>query len=79
MTAIEDPIERLSIRTSHPLWLVERWVKQFGFEETQIMCEINLTAPIMTGRVNTTKISPKECLIQLESEGFEVKGSSSCT
>jgi 16S rRNA (cytosine967-C5)-methyltransferase len=26
--------------------------------------------------VNTTKISPKECLTQLESEGFEVKGSS---
>jgi 16S rRNA (cytosine967-C5)-methyltransferase len=74
--AIEDPIERLSIRTSHPLWLVQRWVEQFGFEETQVMCEINLTAPIMTGRVNTTKISPKECLTQLESEGFEVKGSS---
>jgi 16S rRNA (cytosine967-C5)-methyltransferase len=74
--AIENPIERLSIRTSHPLWLVQHWVEQFGFEETQVMCEINLTAPIMTGRVNTTKISPKECLTQLESEGFEVKGSS---
>lgn len=73
--AIEDPIERLSIRTSHPLWLVQRWVGQFGFEETKVMCEINLTAPIMTGRVNTTKISRDECLARLESEGFEVKGS----
>ena len=32
--AIENPLERLSIRTSHPLWLVKRWVDQFGFEET---------------------------------------------
>ena len=31
---IENPLERLSIRTSHPLWLVKRWVDQFGFEET---------------------------------------------
>ncbi|MCQ6274045.1 16S rRNA (cytosine(967)-C(5))-methyltransferase RsmB [Bacillus sp. V3B] len=73
--AIEDPIERLSIRTSHPLWLVKRWVSQFGFEETKAMCELNLTAPTMTGRVNTTKISRDECLVQLASEGFEVKAS----
>ena len=31
---IENPMERLSIQTSHPLWLVKRWVDQFGFEET---------------------------------------------
>ena len=48
--------------TSHPLWLVKRWVDQFGFEETRVMCELNLTAPMMTARVNTTKTNREECL-----------------
>jgi 16S rRNA (cytosine967-C5)-methyltransferase len=27
-----DPIERLSLETSHPKWLVKRWAEQFGFD-----------------------------------------------
>ena len=72
---IENPLERLSIRTSHPLWLVKRWVDQFGFEETTVMCELNLTPPMMTGRVNITKTNREECLEILRGEGFEVEAS----
>ena len=32
---IKDPLERLSIETSHPIWLVERWNEQYGFEKTK--------------------------------------------
>ena len=32
---IEDPIERLAVATSHPLWMIERWVSAFGFQETE--------------------------------------------
>jgi 16S rRNA (cytosine967-C5)-methyltransferase len=28
-----DEIERISIETSHPRWLLERWIEQFGREE----------------------------------------------
>ena len=72
---IENPLEKLSIRTSHPLWLVKRWVDQFGFEETTVMCELNLTPPMMTGRVNRTKTNREECLEILRAEGFEVEAS----
>ena len=72
---IENPVERLAIQTSHPLWLVKRWVEQFGFEETSIMCELNLTPPMMTGRVNRTKTNREECLEILRAEGFEVEAS----
>src|SRR5690606_26326944 len=34
---IKDPIERLSIETSHPQWLVSRWVEFYGFEQTSVM------------------------------------------
>lgn len=70
-----DDIERLSIYTSHPKWLVERWVNQFGFEKTKEICEANLTAPVQTARVNVTKICRDECMKQLAEEGFHVEAS----
>lgn len=72
---IADRNERLAIETSHPKWLVDRWVGQFGFEKTQEMCEINLTAPLQTARVNLTKISVRECIEDLEEEGFQIEKS----
>ena len=72
---VADPIERLAIETSHPVWLVKRWVEQLGFEKTKEMCKLNLTAPLQTARVNVTKISRAACLQQLTDEGFQVEAS----
>ncbi|WP_053366146.1 16S rRNA (cytosine(967)-C(5))-methyltransferase RsmB [Bacillus sp. FJAT-27245] len=72
---IQDRTVRLAIETSHPEWLVKRWISQFGFEKTKEMCEINLTAPLQTGRVNLSKISRDECVTLLEGEGFMVEAS----
>jgi 16S rRNA (cytosine967-C5)-methyltransferase len=38
---IHDPIERLSIVTSHPAWLIDRWTKAFGFEEAEAFARAN--------------------------------------
>ncbi|MFE8695232.1 16S rRNA (cytosine(967)-C(5))-methyltransferase RsmB [Cytobacillus sp. FJAT-53684] len=75
LDSLNDPNERLAIETSHPLWLVKRWVDQLGFEQTKQMCELNLTAPLQTARVNLTKTTIDDCLAQLAEEGFEVEGS----
>ncbi|WP_174733880.1 16S rRNA (cytosine(967)-C(5))-methyltransferase RsmB [Mesobacillus harenae] len=72
---IEDPIERLSVSTSHPVWLVKRWVGQFGYDRAQEMCELNLTAPLQTARVNVTKTTREECIKRLEEEGYLVEPS----
>lgn len=72
---IKDPIERLSIETSHPNWLVKRWVEQLGYEKAKAMCEVNLTAPLQTARVNVTKISRKKCLEMLQEEGYQAEES----
>ncbi|MEH7106817.1 16S rRNA (cytosine(967)-C(5))-methyltransferase RsmB [Bacillus sp. JJ1764] len=72
---VHDPIERLSLETSHPQWLVKRWADQFGYEKTKEMCEINQLAPLQTARVNIAKISRDDCVNLLEEEGFQIEKS----
>lgn len=72
---IKDPIERVSIETSHPFWLVKRWEEQFGLDKTREMCEMNLVAPKQTARVNTTKLTREELIHNLSGIGVEVKPS----
>lgn len=75
LDTITDPIERLATETSHPKWLVSRWAAQFGFEKTKAMCEVNLTAPLQTARVNLARISREEIILLLEEEGFQIEKS----
>lgn len=72
---IQDEKERLAIETSHPIWLVKRWIEQFGYEKAKDMCEMNLTAPLQTARVNVKKISRNELIPILREEGFDVEAS----
>src|SRR5205807_1620369 len=36
-----DPIEKLAIQTSHPAWLIGRWVDAIGFEEAGAFAHAN--------------------------------------
>ena len=44
-TTVADPLEKLAVQTSHPLWLVQRWAKQFGIEETEAFARANNSVP----------------------------------
>ncbi|MEI5906124.1 16S rRNA (cytosine(967)-C(5))-methyltransferase RsmB [Bacillus spongiae] len=72
---LKDREERLSVETSHPLWLVKRWVSQFGYEKTKEMCETNILAPFQTGRANETKVTVEELIPMLKEENVEVEKS----
>ena len=52
----EDPIPYLAVNYSHPVWLVEEWLRIWGFEKTREFCQANLEIPPATLRVNTLKI-----------------------
>lgn len=56
------PLERLSIETSHPLWLVKMLNKQYGYEETVRICQAFLDVPGHCARVNTLLTSQVEML-----------------
>lgn len=73
--AIDDPLERLAVATSHPRWLVKRWVEQYGLERTEAMCEENLRPARQTARVNGTKITRDKACERLAREGFSVEAS----
>jgi 16S rRNA (cytosine967-C5)-methyltransferase len=75
LSNILDPIERVSIETSHPYWLVKRWSEQFGIDKTKEMCELNLLAPTQTARVNQSLITREDALSLLREEGFSVEPS----
>ena len=38
---IHDPLENLSVATSHPQWLIERWSKAFGSAEAEALAHAN--------------------------------------
>ena len=66
--APSDPLERLSVEESHPLWLVRRWAERFGLDEARRLCAAdNLPAPL-TLRVNRLRGTPDELLARLQLE-----------
>ncbi|MDQ0227655.1 16S rRNA (cytosine(967)-C(5))-methyltransferase RsmB [Metabacillus niabensis] len=73
LNEITNENERLAIRTSHPLWLVDKWVKQFGFSETEKMCEANLIPPSQTARVNQMKVGVNDLIEQLNANDIPVE------
>ena len=53
-----DEIEKISIETSHPRWLYEKWIRQFGVEETNKLATVNNQIPKSSFRL-TGKFSRK--------------------
>lgn len=66
----EDIAEHLSIRESHPGWLVERWLRQFGPARTQAMLFANNQPASVVVRTHTGKISRDALLGQFQGMGL---------
>jgi 16S rRNA (cytosine967-C5)-methyltransferase len=67
------PTERMAQETSHPRWMVERWIGQWGAEETRALCEAHNEVPPVTLRTNTLKVSRGELSGILEEEGVRTE------
>jgi 16S rRNA (cytosine967-C5)-methyltransferase len=64
----EDPVLHISVSQSHPLWLVQRWVKERGVEETLKMCTFNNQTSSLTLRTNSLKMHRKDLIEKLRQE-----------
>ncbi|NRD44276.1 16S rRNA (cytosine(967)-C(5))-methyltransferase RsmB [Corallococcus exiguus] len=69
----KDPVEYLSVRESHPRWLVERWIRQFGRERAEAMLVANNLPPAVVIRANTSKVTRDALLAQLKEVGVEAR------
>ena len=65
----------ISIKYSHPQWLITRWLSRFGEKETIELCEVNNQAPPLCIRTNTLKITRDELIRVLEEEDLKVEES----
>ena len=70
---VEDPIDRLSIETSHPHWLIDRWVNAFGFEEAANLARANNQPAPAAFRLTAKSQHDKEQILdRLTAAGVEV-------
>ena len=67
----QDPALHLSIIHSHPLWLVQRWIKEMGIEETLDACVFNNRISPLTLRTNTLKMGREELIEKLGKKGLK--------
>jgi len=58
---------------SHPLQIVERWLKRYGFADTVKICQANNKIPTLVIRTNTLKLFRPELKGILEKENISVR------
>lgn len=64
-----DPIAYLAVATSHPRWLVERWVSRMGAEEAERLLRADNEEPGVTVRANAHRMKPAALAQALRAEG----------
>jgi 16S rRNA (cytosine967-C5)-methyltransferase len=71
-TKIDDPTERIAITTSHPAWLIERWIKAFGREEAEAFARSNNEPAPIAFRVIKNRAKESEVIERLQLAGAEL-------
>ena len=72
---VSDPMERIAIATSHPLWLIDRWVSSFGLAEAEAFARANNEVPPVAFRVVANKAERAAVLARLSEAGATIEES----
>ncbi|NLC38133.1 MAG: 16S rRNA (cytosine(967)-C(5))-methyltransferase RsmB [Clostridia bacterium] len=70
-----DPVGHISLKYSHPRWLVEKWLWRFGAKDTIALCQYNNSPAPLSIRVNTLRISREELQDKLKEKGVLTRAS----
>ena len=68
-----EPLHYLSVKYSFPIWMLDKWVSQFGYEVTEKICRDSHMEKPTVVRCNLTKASKEEIIEELEGQGITVK------
>ena len=66
-----DPVAYLSAATSHPTWLVGRWVKRYGRDSAERICRYGMMRPEIFLRPNRLRIEPAALVDRLAEENAD--------
>jgi 16S rRNA (cytosine967-C5)-methyltransferase len=66
----DDSVAALAIACSHPEWLIEKWLDEFGLEEAKLLMQANNQKAPLVLRVNSLKISKVELLQRMAEAGM---------
>ena len=66
---IDGAIERIAVRTSHPPWLIEKWVAMLGAERAEALAAANNETPPAAFRVNELRAAPRDIIERLRRAG----------
>lgn len=70
--ATKDTVTYLSVKYSHPTWLVQRWLEQFGKDTTIALLEADNEVPKVSIRVNLLKTNREKLAKALQVDGYIV-------
>ena len=68
-----DPVGYLATTTSHPNWLIRRWISRLGFDNAEKLCHANNRRVRLTIRVNSLRCTLSELTNSLSSEGIDTE------
>lgn len=71
--AAEDPLGHLEARTSHPRWLLERWLARWGFGKTLALAAAGNRKPSLTLRVVSDRVDAADLASDLRKRGLEAR------
>lgn len=71
--ADQDPVGHLSVRLSHPHWLVRRWLAELGRDQTEALLAADNEAAATVLRVNLIRSTRAAAIDELRSAGFEAE------
>ncbi len=71
--AAEDPLGHLEARTSHPRWLLERWLARRGFAGTLKLAASGNRKPSLTLRVVSDRVDAADLLGDLRGRGIDAR------
>ncbi|WP_353093939.1 16S rRNA (cytosine(967)-C(5))-methyltransferase RsmB [Tissierella praeacuta] len=69
----KNKIDYISIKYSHPKWMVKRWIEKYGDDFTEELCRKNNESPKLNIRINTLKTNKDKLKDKLIDCGFVVK------
>jgi 16S rRNA (cytosine967-C5)-methyltransferase len=69
----ENPVERLGILHSFPNWIIQVWLEQLGFAQTEQLCEWMNQSPTIDLRINPLRSSIESVEAAFQSAGILVK------